>query len=312
MRPTLARRVDIGLRSGAQKAGRMQAFDYVAPSTVQEAVAVLAKHGPAARVLAGGTDIIIQAREGRRDVAVMVDVKGIAEVTQLTHNSDGSLRIGAATPCIRIYRDPEIRKRFPCLVDSASLIGGVQIQSRASLGGNLCNSGPAGDSIPTLIALGATCEITGPSGSRTVPVEQFCTGPGRNVLQNGEMLVSLSFPAPAAHSGAAFQRFIPRNEMDIAVANAAANVTLSADGQSFESARIAIGAVGPTPLYVEAAGAALAGQPVNEATITRACEAAQAAATPITDMRGSIEQRKHLVGVLTRRVINTAVGRARA
>ncbi|MGB4861191.1 MAG: xanthine dehydrogenase family protein subunit M [Tepidiformaceae bacterium] len=290
----------------------MQAFDYVAPSTVQEAVAVLAKHGPAARVLAGGTDIIIQAREGRRDVAVMVDVKGIAEVTQLTHNSDGSLRIGAATPCARIYRDPEIRKRFACLVDSASLIGGVQIQSRASLGGNLCNSGPAGDSIPTLIVLGATCEITGPSGSRTVPVEQFCTGPGRNVLQNGEMLVSLSFPAPAAHSGAAFQRFIPRNERDIAVANAAANVTLSADGQKFESARIAIGAVGPTPLYVEAAGAALAGQPVNEATIAKACEAAQAAATPITDMRGSIEQRKHLVGVLTRRVINTAVGRARA
>jgi carbon-monoxide dehydrogenase medium subunit len=289
----------------------MQPFDYVAPSSVQEAVAVLAKHGAAARVLAGGTDIIIQAREGRRDVAVMVDVKGIAEATQLTHKSDGSLRIGAATSCARIYNDDGVKQRFAALVDSASLIGGIQIQSRASLGGNLCNSGPAGDSIPTLIALGATCEITGPGGSRTVKVEDFCTAPGRNVLQNGEMLVSLLFPAPSGKSGAAFERFIPRNEMDIAVANAAASVTLSADGNTFESARVAIGAVAPTPLYVAAAGAALAGQPVNEATIAKACEAAQAAATPITDMRGTVDQRKHLVGVLVKRTINKAVQRAR-
>lgn len=289
----------------------MQAFDYIAPSTVQEAVALLAKHGAGARVLAGGTDLIIQAREGRRDVALMVDVKGIAEVTVLALGGDGSLRVGAATSCATIYNNAEVAKRFPALIDSASLIGGIQIQSRASLGGNLCNSGPAGDSIPTLIALGATCEITGPSGSRSVKVEDFCTGPGRNVLQNGEMLVALTFPAPAARSGAAFERFIPRNEMDIAVANAAANVTLSADGGTFVSGRIAIGAVAPTPLYVAAAGAALAGQPVSDATIAKACEAAQAAATPITDMRGSIDQRKHLVGVLVRRTINKAVERAR-
>lgn len=289
----------------------MQAFDYVAPSSVQEAVAVLAKHGASARVLAGGTDLIIQAREGRRDVAVMVDVKGIAEATALSLGGDGSLRVGAATSCSTIYHNAAVAKAFPALIDSASLIGGIQIQSRASLGGNLCNSGPAGDSIPTLIALGATCHIAGPGGERTVAVEDFCTGPGRNVLQNGEMLVALSFPAPAAHSGAAFERFIPRNEMDIAVVNACANVTLSADGQTFTAARIAIGAVAPTPLYVPAAGAALAGQPVSDATIAKACEAAQAAATPITDMRGSADQRKHLVGVLVRRTINKAVQRAR-
>ncbi len=289
----------------------MQAFDYVAPATVQEAVAVLAKHGAAARVLAGGTDLIIQAREGRRDVAVMVDVKGIAELTSITFGADGSLRLGAATPCAQIYNDAQVKQRFPALVDSASLIGGIQIQSRASLGGNLCNSGPAGDSIPSLIALGATCEITGPSGTRTVPVEEFCTAPGRNVLQNGEMLVALHFPSPAGNSGAAFERFIPRNEMDIAVVNAASNVTLSADGSTFTAARIAIGAVAPTPLYVPAAGAALAGQPVGEAAIQKAAEAAQAAASPITDMRGSAEQRRHLVGVLVRRTINKAVARAR-
>lgn len=290
----------------------MAVLDYVAPATVDEAVAVLKQHGQSARVLAGGTDLIVQERERRRNVGVMVDVKGIPELTQVTIGADGSLKVGAAASCASLYRNPEVQKRFPALIDSASLIGGIQIQSRASLGGNLCNSSPAADSIPTLIALGATCEIAGPAGRRSVPVEDFCTAPGRNVLGDGEMLVALTFPAPAANSGAAFERFIPRNEMDIAVANAAASITLSADGSKFESARIAIGAVAPTPLFVKAAGDALAGQPVNADTIDRAAEAARAAATPITDMRGSTEQRKHLAAVLTRRVINKAIERAKA
>jgi CO/xanthine dehydrogenase FAD-binding subunit len=288
------------------------AFAYVAPATVDEAVSVLKEHGAAARVLAGGTDIIIQERERRRKVGVMVDVKKIPDLTALTLNADGSLRIGAATSCARIYGDAAVAKAFPALIESASLIGGIQIQSRASLGGNLCNSSPAADSIPTLIALGAVAEIAGPGGRRSVPVESFCTAPGRNVLQDGEMLVALSFPAPAAHSGAAFERFIPRNEMDIAVVNAAANVTLSADGSTFVSGRLAIGAVAPTPLLVAAAGDALAGKPVNADTIAAAAAAAKAAASPITDMRGSIDQRRHLAGVLATRVINKAVERARA
>ena len=289
----------------------MQAIEYVAPATLDEATKILAARGATARVLAGGTDVIIQAREGRRDVGVMVDVKHIPETMELKLNSDGSLRVGAAVPCARIYADADIAKRFPALIDSASLIGGIQIQSRASLGGNLCNSSPAADSIPTLIALGVMCEIAGPKGRRTVAVEDFCTGPGQNVLGTDELLVALDFPAPAAHSGAAFERFIPRNEMDIAVTNAAANVTLSADGSKFESARIAVGAVAPTPLFVKEAGAALAGQPVGEQAIAAAAEAAFAAAKPITDMRGSIAQRKHLARVLTARVINKAVERAK-
>jgi carbon-monoxide dehydrogenase medium subunit len=272
---------------------------------------VLAAKGASARVLAGGTDVIIQAREGRKDVGVMVDVKHIPETTELTLGSDGSLRVGAATPCAQIYGNAEVAKRFPALIDSASLIGGIQIQSRASLGGNLCNSSPAADSIPTLIALGATAEIAGPNGKRTLPVEEFCTAPGQNALQAGELLVALTFPAPAANSGAAFERFIPRNEMDIAVVNAAANVTLSADGKTFQSARIAVGAVAPTPLFVKAAGDALAGKPVSDETIAAAASAAADAAKPITDMRGSAAQRKHLAGVLTKRVINKAVERAR-
>jgi carbon-monoxide dehydrogenase medium subunit len=288
----------------------MAVQDYLAPATVDDAVAVLGEHGQAARVFAGGTDLIIQVRERRRDVGIMVDVKKIPELMDYAFTADGGLRIGAAVPCARLYRDPDVAARFPALIDSASLIGGMQIQSRASLGGNLCNSSPAADSIPTLIALNVTCEIAGSNGRRTIPVAQFCTGPGQNALQPGELLVALVVPAPAAHSGAAFERFIPRNEMDIAVCNAAANVTLSADGSTFEAARIAVGAVAPTPLFIAAAGQALVGQPVDEAAIARAAEAARNAATPITDMRGSDAQRRHLAGVLVTRVINKAIERA--
>ena len=289
----------------------MRAIEYAAPATVEEAVAILARHGSAARVLSGGTDLIVQAREGRRAVDVMIDAKTIPEANVVEFTADGGLRIGAAVPCAVIYENAEIARRYPALIDSASLIGGIQIQSRASLGGNLCNSSPAADSIPTLIALGAICHIAGPDGRRQLPVEQFCTGPGRNALRDGEMLVALQFPPPPAHGGAAFERFIPRNEMDIAVCNAAAAVTLSDDGRTFRSARIAVGAVAPTPLYVEAAGAALAGQPVSAESIERAATLAADAATPITDMRGSIAQRKHLARVLTKRVLETAVERAR-
>ena len=289
----------------------MRALEYVAPATVDEAVAVLARHGPEARVLSGGTDIIVQAREGRRPVAVLVDAKSIPEANVIELGADGGLRIGAAVPCAVIYEHAEIARRFPALIDSASLIGGIQIQSRASLGGNLCNSSPAADSIPTLIVLGAICEIAGPDGRREVPVEQFCTGPGSNVLRDGEMLVALRFPPPAPGSGAAFERFIPRNEMDIAVCNAAAAVQIDQDGATIRAARIAVGAVAPIPLLVEEAGAALAGQPVSPESIERAAAVAGETARPITDMRGSVAQRRHLARVLTNRVLRTAIDRAR-
>ena len=288
----------------------MRAIEYAAPGSIDEAVSILARHGAEARVLSGGTDIMVQAREGRRPVAVLVDAKSIPEANELRFEPDGSLYVGAAVPCAVIYEHEEIRRRFPALIDSASLIGGIQIQSRASLGGNLCNSSPAADSIPTLIALDTTCQIAGPNGRREVPAAQFCTGPGRNVLEDSEMLVALRFPAPAPRGGAAFERFIPRNEMDIAVCNAAAAIVLADDGRTFRSGRIAVGAVAPTPLLVEEAGAALAGQPVSAETMQRAAELASQAARPITDMRGSVAQRRHLASVLTRRVLEKAVERA--
>ena len=179
-------------------------------------------------------------------------------------------------------------------------MGGTGIQGRASLGGNLCNASPAGDTIPPMIVLSGEAEIAGPNGTRKVAVEDFCTAPGRTVLEDGEFLVSLNFPAPLANSGAFYRRFIPRNEMDIAVVGVGASVVLSGDRSSFVSARIAVGAVAPTPLYVREAGEALAGQPVSDETIRRAADLARDAARPISDMRGTAEYRKHLTSVLTR------------
>lgn len=289
----------------------MYAFDYVAPQSVDEAVAVLSENGSDARMLAGGSDIIAQLKEGRRQVKVLVDVKKIPAANELAFDARKGLTIGAGVSCCDIYENEHVASNYPALVDSTELIGSIQIQGRATIGGNLCNASPAADTIPTLIVLGATARIAGPAGEREVAVEDFCTAPGQTVLQDGEFLVSVHFPPPAANSGAYFLRFIPRNEMDIAVVNAAASVVLNAGKNTFESARIAVGAVAPIPLYLPAAGAALAGSEVSDQSIEMAAEIARQSARPITDMRGTIEQRVHLAGVLTRRAVCGAVERAR-
>jgi carbon-monoxide dehydrogenase medium subunit len=261
-------------------------------------------------MLAGGTDLIVQVREGLRDWDVFVDAKRIPELMAISADERGALTIGAAAPCVAICGDPRVARTLPGLLDSASIIGGTAIQSRASIGGNLCNSGPAADSSPALIVYGARCDIAGPRGRRTVPVELFCTAPGRNVLGPGELLVSLTFPAPAPGSGAAYLRFIPRGEMDIAVVGAAASVTV--DGGTITAARIALGAVAPTPLLVPGAGAAIVGRPPGEETYALAAAVAREAARPISDMRGTAEHRRQLAGVLVTRVLRRAVERTRA
>ena len=288
----------------------MHPFAYVAPSTVAEAVAELNKHGDRARPLAGGTDLLVKARANVWELDAVVDIKNIPELMTLTINGSG-LSIGAGVPCYQVYDNSEIAAQYPGIVDGASIIGGIQIQSRAGLGGNLCNAAPSGDGIPSLIALSAVAKIASVNGTREVAIEDFCTGPSRTVLKAGELLVSIEVPKPAANSGAAYTRFIPRNEMDIAVAGVGVFVQLDASGKNFESARIALASVGPTPILASAAGDSLAGKPVNDETIAAASALARDAATPITDMRGTIEQRKQLVEVLTGRMINKAVERAR-
>ena len=289
----------------------MEWIDFEAPNTLSEAVSILASKGDRARVIAGGTDLLVQLRGGRRSVDVVVDIKGIPELNELSYDSQNGLTLGAAVPCYRIYQNDEIAAAYPGLMDAATLIGGIQIQGRASIGGNLCNSAPSGDSIPPVIVLGGVCNIAGPNGTRQVPSEDFCTGPGRNVLQDNELLVSISIPAPQAHSGANYLRFIPRNEMDIAVAGVGSSVVLDASGQNFVSARIALASVAPIPVLCTDAANSLAGKPVSDDAIQEASDKAIEASSPISDMRGTIRQRRHLVGVLTRRTLNNAVQRAR-
>ena len=289
----------------------LQDFEYVAPKTLDEAIRLKAEKGPKARMLAGGTDILVQLRTGAYQIDRLIDIKNVPELNELTCSAADGLTLGAAVPCYRIYEDQTIGKLYPGLVDSAWMIGGIQIQGRASVGGNLCNSSPSGDTIPALIALEANCVIAGPNGRRTVPVEDFCTGVRQNVLQDDELLVALKFAPPKPRSGAHYLRFIPRNEMDIAIAGVGASVVLDESRTRIESARIALAAVAPTPVVAQEAQSLLAGKETAEAAIEEAAEAAKKAARPIDDMRGTISQRIHLAGVLTKRALRKAIQRAK-
>ena len=287
----------------------MKWIDYQSPTSVREAVSLLNEAGERARPLAGGTDLLVQLRVGAYDLDSVVDVKDIPELNELTYDPDNGLTIGAATECYRIYGNSSVRSVYPGIVDAASIIGGTQIQGRASLGGNLCNAAPSADSVPAMIAYNGVARIAGPNGSREVPLEDFCVGVRRTVLERGEMLVSLRFPTPDANSGANYIRFIPRNEMDIAVAGAGVSVTL--DNGDISAARVTLASVAPTPLFVADAAEAIVGKPANEETASLAGRIASEAAKPITDMRGTIEYRKRLCEVLTRRALMTAIERAK-
>lgn len=285
----------------------MEAFEYVAPRSLPEVYAHLG-NGKRTLFLAGGSDVVVQLREGRRQCDLLIDLKHVPELTKHGFAADGTLEIGAATPLAAIYEDPEVRRRLPGLVDAASLIGGIQIQSRASLGGNLCNASPAADSIPALIALGASLVIGSASGTREIPVADLPTGPGQNSLRTGEVLLQIRVQAQPAHSGAAYLRFIPRNEMDIAVASSGVRLDLSGDGSRIERLRVVLGAVGPTAIVVDTTE--LAGKAATAETFALAGEMAAAAARPIDDMRGGVAQRRRLASVLTVRALEKALQRA--
>ena len=291
--------------------GSLKWFDYAKPNTIDEALGLFADKGDRAKALAGGTDILVQIRGGRHQPDLLVDVKHVPELNEITYEPQKGLTLGAAVPCYKIYSDSSICTAYPGLMDSTLLVGGIQIQGRASVGGNLCNAAPSADVVPALIALKATCKIASSKGTREVAVEDFCTGPSKNVLQPGELLVSLNVPPPMPHSGTRYIRFIPRNEMDIAVAGAGVSVVLDKSNSTFTEARIALASVAPVPLFVKEAGEALVGKPVNIESIKLASGIARDAAKPITDMRGTIEYRSHLCEVLTRRALTKAIERAR-
>ena len=282
---------------------------YEAPTDVAAAVALLSADADA-RVLAGGTDLLVQARLRGEAPPVFVDVKRIPRLRAKQLDATG-LRLGAAVPAAEIYEDQEIRGLWPGLAEATDLIGSTQIQGRATWSGNLCNASPAADSVPALVACDARTVVAGPGGERTVPVEGFTTAPGRTVLEQGEFVVEFEVPAPAPRSADAYLRLIPRSEMDIAVVGAAVQLELAADG-SVASARVVLGAVAPTAIRVPDAEAALAGSRADDEALAAAGAAATAAANPIDDRRGTAAYRKTVAGVLTRRAAKIAYERAQA
>lgn len=286
----------------------MNEIAYSRPRSVSEAVALLASSDEA-RVFAGGTDLLIQLRAGARRARHLIDVKHIDELARLECDAEKGLRLGAAVPCWRIGESADARRLYPGLVEAAELIGSTQIQSRATVGGNLCNSSPAADTTPALIAIGAVCVIAGAGGRREVPVSDFVTAPGRNLLAQGEVLVELRAPAPGRGTADCYRRMTPRNEMDIAIVGVGAQVTL--EGGRCTAARIGLGAVAATPLLGVAVAEKLVGKAFDDAAIAAAGEAARATAKPITDMRGTVEYRREVAAVLTRRVLAEAGRRAR-
>ncbi len=281
---------------------------YEAPASLDAATRLLAEAGGSARVLAGGTDLLIQMRADLVEPTVLVDIKNIAEMREIAEQ-DGRFRLGAAVTGMEIMEHEGFNAAWPGIVDGARLIGSIQIRGRATLGGNLCNASPAADSVPALIAAGALAQVIGPDGRRAVPVEDIATAPGRTSLADGEIVVSFDLPERRPRSGDAYLRFTPRTEMDIAVVGVGVNLALDEAGVC-TSARVALGAVAERALLVDEAAAALIGTRVDDEALAALSEAASAACRPIDDKRGTVEFRIEVAGVLAERAARIALQRA--
>jgi carbon-monoxide dehydrogenase medium subunit len=283
---------------------------YLAPATADEAVKALLAGGAGAKVMSGGTDLLVQMRAGRVRPQSIIDVKAVAGARGVRQEA-GAFVIGAATSGAEIGEHKELAKAWPGLVEATNLIGSTQVQGRASLAGNLCNASPAADSVPALIAARAVCVVVGPDGKREVPVEAICTAPGKTSLKPGEFILEFRLPARPARASDAYLRSIPRTEMDIAVVGCGVSLVLNADGTCAE-AHLSLGAVAPTALLVDAAGAALVGRKLDQGALDALDAAARAACKPIDDKRGTVEYRTRIAGVLARRATAIAWQRAGA
>ena len=287
----------------------MTELNYAAPDSLDAAVGMLADAGGGARILAGGTDVLVLLHGDLIEPDLVVDIKNIPELTEISCE-DGAWRIGAAASGMTLLDHDGFASAWPGVIEGVALIGSIQVKGRASVGGNLCNASPAADSVPPLIAAGAVANIVGPGGARDLPVEEVITGPGQTALAAGEIVVSFTFPRRPPRSGDCYLRLTPRTEMDIAVVGAAVNLTLEESGVC-SAARVSLGAVAPTPLLVGDAAAALIGTKVDDAALDALSRAASAACNPIDDKRGTIGYRIKTAGVMTRRAAETALARAR-
>ncbi len=285
----------------------MSEAQYLAASTIDEAVNAHAKANGSARFLAGGTDLLVQIKSGIRKPNLVIDVKKIVELNSIEEVSENEFIVGASVSGANLNRNQKFSKLWPGVLEAVRLIGSEQIQGRASLGGNLCNGSPAGDSVPALIAAGCIALIAGPSGKREVPIEDFHTGPGKTVLENGEMLVSLRFPKRKPNSSDSYLRMTPRTEMDIAVVGCGVNVTL--ENNVCVAARVSLGAVAPTPLLIREASEIMVGTNLNSEILDKVSKICMDSCNPIDDKRGTVEYRTKIAGVLFKRTTLIAIDR---
>jgi carbon-monoxide dehydrogenase medium subunit len=286
----------------------MSSLRYEAPKSIDAATSLLTKNSNGVKVLAGGTDVIVQMHSERIEPDLIVDIKNIPELKQITETNNG-FRFGAAISGKELMLNTKFNNVWPGVMDGVRLIGSLQIRGRASVGGNLCNASPAADSVPPMIAAAAIANIVGPKGSRDIPVEDIIIKPGHTSLTKGEIIVSFQLPNRPPKSGDAYLRFTPRTEMDIAVVGVAINLTLNDNGVC-ESARVALGAIAPTPILDVNAAKTLIGTTLDDKALENLASAVQTSCSPIDDKRGTIEFREDIVAVLAKRVAMIAKSRA--
>lgn len=289
----------------------MRRFEYFAPQSLEKALSLLKERGNGVKLLAGGTDLLVQMKEAGLHPTAVVSLHALSELRGIEVEADGGLRIGAGTDMATIETHRAVRERYTALSDGASIVGSVQTRNMATIGGNVCNAAPSADAIPPLVVLDAVARIAGPGGTRELPVAEMFAGPGKTTLAPNEIVLSFRLPAPPARTGSVYERHTPRKIMDIAVVGVGIGLTLG-EGGSISDARICLGAVAPTVIRAPEAEQALTGQSPGEELFARVAELAQAAARPISDVRGSADFRRYLVGAMTKRCLGIALERAEA
>jgi aerobic carbon-monoxide dehydrogenase medium subunit len=290
----------------------LRAFEYHAPATLDEAISLLQRHGESARALAGGTDLVVQMKESATKFLLpshLVSLLRVPELRGIAFSDSEGLRIGAGATMTEVAESPAMRERYTAIAEGAALVGSIQTMNMATVGGNLCNAAPSADIAPPLIVFDAEAVIVGPSGRRSLPLEEYFLGPGKTALAPHELLAEVRVPVPSAGTGSAYARHTPRKQMDIAVVGVAVAITLA--GGRIERARVALGAVAPMPVRAGRAEAQLEGEPLSDECLARATDAAVEECSPISDVRGSAEFRRHIVRVTTERMLRLAAERAR-
>jgi aerobic carbon-monoxide dehydrogenase medium subunit len=290
----------------------MARFDYLEPHTLKQAISLLQRHGDQARIVAGSTDFLVRWRQGSWRPQYVVNIQHIPGLNRISYSPRNGLRLGALVTVQTLETHPVVREKYPALATGATSFAGVQVRNLATVGGNICNASPAGDTLPALLAFDAQCRSVGPDGERWVSLDQFFVGPGRTALQPGEILTELQLPPPLPNFGSLYIKHSPRGAMDIAAIGVASAVSLEDGGRVCRDVKIALGAVAPTPIRAYSAEDMLRGQTITPGLIEAAAQEAQNRATPIDDVRATAMYRKTIVGVLAQRTLERAVDMARA